>query len=44
MKVTTMDYSLVSLICFSGFFALGCCVFSLADHSKKGQVLFRLWR
>jgi hypothetical protein len=28
----------------SGCFALACCIFSLVDHSKKGQVLFRLWK
>ena len=34
----------ISIVLFSGLFALACCVFSLVDHSKKGQVLFRLWK
>jgi hypothetical protein len=37
-----MDASIFSVVCFSGFFILACCIFSLVDHSKKGQVLFRL--
>jgi len=43
-KATTMDSSLLSFLLASGFFAIACCVLSLLDHSKKGQVLFRLWR
>ena len=31
-----------TIVVFSGLFALACCVFSLVDPSKKGQVLFRL--
>jgi hypothetical protein len=37
-----MDASLFSVVCFSGIFALACCLASLIDPSKKGQVLFRL--
>ena len=33
-----------TIVFFSGIFALACCVLSLVDHSKKGQVLFRLWK
>ena len=40
--MTNMATSIFSLVCFSGFFTLACCVFSLVDHSKKGQVLYRL--
>ena len=39
-----MNASLASLMLVSGVFALACCILSLFDHSKKGQVLFRLWR
>ncbi len=38
-----MDSSLI-IILFSGLYALACCVISLIHPSKKGQVLFRLWR
>ncbi len=37
-----MNASLFSVVCFAGLFALACCLFSLIDPSKKGQVLFRL--
>ncbi len=30
------------LVFFCVLFALGCCVGSLLDHSKRGQELFRL--
>jgi hypothetical protein len=30
------------IVCVAGAFALGCCIFSLLDHSKRGQVLFHL--
>jgi hypothetical protein len=39
-----MDFSLMLIMLFSSCLALTCCIFSLADHSKKGQVLFRLWK
>ncbi len=39
-----MDYSLITIILFSGLYALACCVISLVHPSQKGQVLFRLWR
>jgi len=38
-----MDLSL-GLILFNGCFVLACCIFSLADHTKRGQVLFQLWK
>jgi hypothetical protein len=31
-----------SIVIFSSLFTLACCIYSLVDHSKKGQVLFRL--
>jgi hypothetical protein len=37
-----MSAPVVSIVCFSGLFTLACCIYSLVDHSKKGQVLFRL--
>jgi len=39
-----MDFSLMFIMLFSSSFALTCCIFSLVDHSKKGQLLFRLWK
>ncbi len=33
-----------SVICLSGLITLACCICSLVDHSKRGQVLFRLKR
>jgi len=39
-----MTTSLISIVLFSGLLTLACCIYSLMDHSKKGQVLFRLWR
>jgi hypothetical protein len=39
-----MAPSLISIILFSGFIVAACCIHSLLDHSKRGQVLFRLWR
>jgi hypothetical protein len=30
------------IVCVAGLFTLGCCILSLMDHSKRGQVLFRL--
>jgi hypothetical protein len=29
-------------VCLGGLFSLACCIFSLVDHSKKGEVLFDL--
>lgn len=37
-----MSAPIVSIICIFGLFTLACCICSLADHSHKGQVLFRL--
>lgn len=37
-----MDFSLMLIMLFYSCFALTCCIFSLVDHSKKGQVLFQL--
>jgi hypothetical protein len=41
-RKTKMDAPLFSVVFFSGLFALACCLASLLDPSKKGQVLFRL--
>jgi hypothetical protein len=38
-----MDLSL-GLILFNSGFVLTCCILSLADHTKRGQVLFQLWK
>ena len=43
-KVTTMDSSLFSIILVSGLFLPACCILSFCDHSKRGQVLYRLWK
>ncbi len=37
-----MSASLFSVVFFSGLIPLACCLASLLDPSKKGQVLFRL--
>jgi len=39
-----MNFSLMLIMISSSCFALICCIFSLVDHSKKSQVLFRLWK
>jgi hypothetical protein len=39
-----MNSSLISILLFSGLFTLACCICSLVDPSKRGQVLFRLWK
>jgi hypothetical protein len=41
-RKTKMEAPLFSVVFFSGLFALACCLASLLDPSKKGQVLFRL--
>jgi hypothetical protein len=40
----TMTPSIIFIVFFSGLLTLACCVHSLVDHSKKGQVLSRLWK
>jgi hypothetical protein len=39
-----MNPSLASIVLVAGLFTLACCLLSLLDHSKKGQVLYRLWK
>ncbi len=39
MKV---HFFLFSVISFSGIYILVCCIFSLCDRSRRGQVLYRL--
>jgi hypothetical protein len=37
-----MNATFFSIVCFFGALTLACCIASLTDHSKKGQVLFTL--
>ena len=37
-----MDLSLVLIMLSCSCLTLTCCIFSLVDHTKKGQVLFQL--
>jgi hypothetical protein len=39
-----MDSSLASIVLIADLFTLACCLLSFLDHSKKGQVLYRLWK
>jgi hypothetical protein len=37
-----MNTTFLSIVCFLGALTLACCIASLVDHSKKGQVLYTL--
>jgi len=39
-----MDSYLASIFLVASLIVLAWCLLSLLDHSKKGQVLYRLWR
>jgi hypothetical protein len=39
-----MNSSLASIMLVSSLFAIACCILSLFDHFKKGEILYRLWK